>query len=31
MVLQFLFSRTDTGLQKEDSSPILPTNEMINK
>ena len=31
MILQSLFSRTDTGLLKEDSSPTLPTNEVINK
>ena len=31
MILQSLFSRTDTGLLKEDSSPTLPSNEVINK
>lgn len=31
MILQALFSRTETGLLKEDSSPTLPTNDVINK
>ena len=31
MILQALFSRTETGLLKEDSSPTLPTNDIINK
>lgn len=31
MILQSLFSRTDTGLLKDDSSPTLPTNDVINK
>lgn len=31
MILQSLFSRTDTGLLKEDSAPTLPTNDTINK
>jgi hypothetical protein len=31
MILQALFSRTDTGLLKEDSSPTLPTSDVINK
>lgn len=31
MILQSLFSRTDTGLLKEDSSPTLPNSDLFNK
>lgn len=31
MILQSLFSRTDTGLLKEDSSPTMPSSDFISK
>lgn len=31
MILQSLFSRTDTGLLKEDSSPTMPSSDFITK
>jgi hypothetical protein len=31
LILQSLFSRTDTGLLKDDGSPTLPTGDIINK
>ncbi len=31
LILQSLFSRSDTGLLKDDSGPTMPTNDIINK
>ena len=31
LILQSLFSRTDTGLLKDDSGPTMPSNDVIGK
>lgn len=31
LILQSLFSRTDTGLLKDDSGPTMPSNDILSK